>query len=187
MAAELERTGASVAFLGIIDSTFNHNDAPLPLERLRSLYRDELSEESRLRLTHDLVKEWQQAENDLAGFGRYEQWRWLLEDWTAQQRLQLTAPPEVVTFALAAMRNARQWLREFAAPVDLSVGISGWWATATLAQDPNLLSTWTGLYGRQLSWQSVEGDHDSILREPRFHRQFATALEQAHSAAWGQP
>lgn len=186
VANEIERTGEEVAFLAVVDSTLKDNDTPLSPDQLQALYAEELTGESRRRFDEELAREWAQLAGSLTGLGRYEQWRYLLVDWTAHHHLQLAAAPEVVAFALETMRHARRWVRAYQPPV-LRCPIIGWWADDTLAGDPDLIGHWSRLYGHRLRRKTVPGHHDGLLQEPLFQRQFSGALEQAQAARQVQP
>lgn len=182
VADELERSGEEVAFLATIDSTFKDNDDSLTFEQLQALYLDELTEESWRRFVAQPEEKLAQLKAHLQGLGKYEQLCYLLQVWTPNRSLELKAAPEVVDFALETMRHARQWVRQFHAPV-LETDVHSWWATDTLQQDDQVMAAWAKLYSDRLYHHTVPADHDNILREPLFLNQFRLRLAEAQTTA----
>jgi amino acid adenylation domain-containing protein len=174
LARLLEDQGEAVSMLSLIDTTFHAGDEPLTFDELRTALHDELTREGRDRLAalpEDALGELRQH---TARLGKVDQLHHAILEWAPRHALTLTVPAAYVESHLAAMRAARDWLRDYTPPRVRST-LHLWWAEGTLRHHPKLPGEWDAI-GSTTVHHHLPGDHESVLGEPAFHRAFNVLL-----------
>ena len=172
---QLEQRGERVAFLALLDTTFETADEPLPMDQLLALCRAELTAGSAARLDALPATAHQRLRAATEGSGRLAQLRHLLLDWAPRQGLTLAAPDEAVHLVLDTMHSARAWVAGYTPPV-VAADLHMWWAHDTLARHPGLPRAWQAMTRGQTHHTTVPGDHDTILHAPALHESFRESL-----------
>lgn len=171
---QLEAQGQAVEWLGLFDSTFHAEDETLAWDALQAMVQQELSSDSRPRLTAQCLTELCTA---TAGLGRVEQLRFALLEWTSANGLGLNTPLAYVEHTLNVMADARRWVSGYSVPV-VQATLQLWWAEQTLVEHPNLPAQWDAISQRTCHHQ-VAADHDTILGQSAFHEQLNKSLAMA--------
>ncbi|MBY8947247.1 amino acid adenylation domain-containing protein [Pseudomonas sp. SH10-3B] len=171
LARQLEAQGQAVEWLGLFDSTLHAEDESLDWEALYALVEQELSSDSRSRLTAPSLAQLRKA---TAGFGRVEQLRFALLQWVDANGLELSAPRAYVEQTLNVMADARRWVSAYSVPAVNTV-LHLWWAEQTIIERPSLPVQWDAASQRTRHYH-VAGDHDTILGQTAFHEQLSKSL-----------
>lgn len=167
LAQQLERLGETVAWVGLIDTTFAVEDDPMEADALLAVLRGELVTDGREALAAMPASAIADLRQHVAPLGRLAQLKHVLLDWPARHGLRLDAPIAYVEAQLETMHAARRWLQGYAPP-PVQATRHHWWAHATLADRPDLRAQWDALGGNAVHAR-MPGDHDSILGEPTLH------------------
>ncbi|MGL4317006.1 MAG: non-ribosomal peptide synthetase [Pseudomonas sp.] len=171
---QLEEQGQTVEWLGLFDSTFHTEDETLTWDALYGIVQQELSSDSRQRLTAQCLTALQTATAELS---RVEQLRFALLQWASENGLSLIAPLAYVEQILDEMADARRWVNGYSVPV-VRATLHLWWAEQTLVERPKLPAQWDAISQRTYHYQ-VAADHDTLLVQPAFHEQLNKSLATA--------
>ncbi|WP_283188198.1 amino acid adenylation domain-containing protein [Pseudomonas sp. PMCC200344] len=171
---QLEAQGQAVEWLGLFDSTFHAEDETLTWDALQAIVQQELSSDSRQRLTAQCLTELRTATAEL---GRVEQLRFALLEWASAYGLELNAPLAYVEQTLNVMADARRWVSGYSVPI-VQATLQLWWADQTLVEHPTLPAQWDAISQRTCHHQ-VAADHDTILGQSAFHEQLNKSLAMA--------
>jgi thioesterase domain-containing protein len=171
---QLEAQGQTIEWLGLFDSTFHAEDETLAWDALQAIVQQELSSDSRQRLTAQCLTELRTATAELS---RVEQLRFALLQWASANGLSLNAPMAYVEQTLNVMADARRWVNGYSVPV-VQATLQLWWAEQTLVERPTLPAQWDAISQRTCH-HPVAADHDTILGQSAFHEQLNKSLAMA--------
>ena len=171
---QLEAQGQTVEWLGLFDSTFHAEDETLAWDALQAIVQQELSSDSRQRLTAQCLAQLHTATAEL---DRVEQLRFALLQWANANGLSLKAPLAYVEQTLEVMADARRWVNGYSVP-SVRATLHLWWAEQTLIERPTLPAQWDAISQRTCHHQ-VAADHDTILGQSAFHEQLNKSLAMA--------
>jgi amino acid adenylation domain-containing protein len=171
---QLEAQGQTIEWLGLFDSTFHAEDETLAWDALQAIVQQELSSDSRQRLTAQCLTELRTATAELS---RVEQLRFALLQWASANGLSLNAPLAYVEQTLNVMADARRWVSGYSVPV-VQATLQLWWAEQTLVERPTLPAQWDAISQRTCH-HPVAADHDTILGQSAFHEQLNKSLAMA--------
>lgn len=174
---QLEGQGQTVQWLGLFDSTFHAEDDSLAWDALFAVIEQELSSESRQRLTALDRQCLEQLRTATAEMGRVDQLRFALLQWASANGLTLNAPQAYVERTLNVMADARRWVNGYSVP-SVAAPLHLWWADQTLAERPALPAQWDAI-SRRTCHYSLAADHETILGQPAFHEQLNESLATA--------
>ncbi|MBD9465801.1 non-ribosomal peptide synthetase [Pseudomonas sp. Pdm06] len=175
-AARLESLGEQVAFLGIIDSQYQHH---APEDSVQALL-----ESAALSLTSDsqtVLRQLPQATlaallgqlDALPPAARLPE----LAQWARQQGLQLDGDSwEHLQTRLRYQQHTQHLLATFK-PAPLSCPVHVWWADDTLEQAEFADPHWEHLSTGPLTREVIPAQHLTILEQPALHQQLAARLE----------
>lgn len=175
-AARLESQGEQVAFLGIIDSQYQHHAQEDSVEALL--------ESAALSLTSDsqtVLRQLPQATlaalleqlDALPPAARLPE----LAQWARQQGLQLDGDSwEHLQTRLRYQQHTQHLLATFK-PAPLSCPVHVWWADDTLEQAEFADPHWEHLSTGPLTREVIPAQHLTILEQPALHQQLAARLE----------
>ncbi|WNW10414.1 amino acid adenylation domain-containing protein [Pseudomonas sp. DTU_2021_1001937_2_SI_NGA_ILE_001] len=175
-AALLERQGERVAFLGIVDSQYQHQTSPDSVDALLAEASPALSADSQVRL-QQLPTELRAAlVAQLEALPASERLAALVQ-WARQQGLQLQDDSwEHLQVRLRYQQHTQHLLATFQPP-RLSCDVHVWWASATLADSDFVDPQWERLSQGRLTRAVLQAQHLTILEQPALHQQLGELLE----------
>jgi len=182
-AARLERLGETVAFLGILDSQYQHQAWEDSVEALLESAAPALTPDSQAvlrQLPPPLMAGLTEQLSALPPSQRLPE----LAQWARQQGLQLDGDSwEHLQTRLRYQQHTQHLLSTFQAP-RLSCPVHVWWASDTLAENGFADPRWEQLSSGPLTREVIQAEHLSILEQPALHQQLAARLEAiaAHGA-----
>ncbi|WP_338486612.1 amino acid adenylation domain-containing protein [Pseudomonas trivialis] len=174
-AAQLERCGEQVAFLGILDSQYARSADEDSIETLLADATQALTANSQAVLRGLPAPAKTELTAQLAALPAAQRLP-ALAQWAQQQGLQLDGDSwEHLHTRLGHQRQTRQLLASFQPP-RLHCPVQVWWADATLGAadfaDPQWQQLSSGAYTREV----VQAQHLNILAQPSVHQQLAAGL-----------
>ncbi|MCM2461443.1 amino acid adenylation domain-containing protein [Pseudomonas sp. CG7] len=174
-AARLESQGEEVAFLGIIDSQYQHQAPEDSVEALLESASQALTLDSQavLRQLPTPIMTALLAQLDaLPPAARLPE----LVQWARQQGLQLDGDSwEHLQTRLRYQQHTQHLLATFK-PVRLSCPVHVWWASDTLAQAEFADPHWENLSSGPLTREVIAAQHLTILEQRALHEQLAARL-----------
>ncbi|WP_458132030.1 non-ribosomal peptide synthetase [Pseudomonas sp. R3-41] len=174
-AARLESQGEEVAFLGIIDSQYQHQAPEDSVEALLESASQALTLDSQavLRQLPTPIMTALLAQLDaLPPAARLPE----LVQWARQQGLQLDGDSwEHLQTRLNYQQHTQHLLATFK-PVRLSCPVHVWWASDTLAQAEFADPHWENLSSGPLTREVIAAQHLTILEQRALHEQLAAHL-----------
>ncbi|WP_411387334.1 non-ribosomal peptide synthetase [Pseudomonas sp. MPB03] len=174
-AARLESQGEEVAFLGIIDSQYQHQAPEDSVEALLESASQALTLDSQavLRQLPTPIMTALLAQLDaLPPAARLPE----LVQWARQQGLQLNGDSwEHLQTRLNYQQHTQHLLATFK-PVRLSCPVHVWWASDTLAQAEFADPHWENLSSGPLTREVIAAQHLTILEQRALHEQLAARL-----------
>lgn len=174
-AARLESQGEEVAFLGIIDSQYQHQAPEDSVEALLESASQALTLDSQavLRQLSTPIMTALLAQLDaLPPAARLPE----LVQWARQQGLQLDGDSwEHLQTRLRYQQHTQHLLATFK-PVRLSCPVHVWWASDTLAQAEFADPHWENLSSGPLTREVIAAQHLTILEQRALHEQLAARL-----------
>ncbi|MBV4495935.1 amino acid adenylation domain-containing protein [Pseudomonas sp. SWRI12] len=174
-AARLESQGEEVAFLGIIDSQYQHQAPEDSVEALLESASQALTLDSQavLRQLSTPIMTALLAQLDaLPPAARLPE----LVQWARQQGLQLDGDSwEHLHTRLRYQQHTQHLLATFK-PVRLSCPVHVWWASDTLAQAEFADPHWENLSSGPLTREVIAAQHLTILEQRALHEQLAARL-----------
>ena len=174
-AARLESQGEEVAFLGIIDSQYQHQAPEDSVEALLESASQALTPDSQavLRQLPSPIMAALLAQLDaLPPAARLPE----LVQWARQQGLQLDGDSwEHLQTRLRYQQHTQHLLATFK-PVRLSCPVHVWWASDTLAEAAFVDPHWEELSSEPLTREVIAAQHLTILEQRALHEQLAARL-----------
>lgn len=174
-AARLESQGEEVAFLGIIDSQYQHQAPEDSVEALLESASQALTPDSQavLRQLPPPIMAALLAQLDaLSPAARLPE----LVQWARQQGLQLDGDSwEHLQTRLRYQQHTQHLLATFQ-PARLSCPVHVWWASDTLAQPDFADPQWERLSSGPLTREVIAAQHLTILEQRALHEQLAARL-----------
>ncbi|NUT84447.1 non-ribosomal peptide synthetase [Pseudomonas brassicacearum] len=174
-AARLESLGEDVAFLGIIDSQYQHQPPQDSVEALLESASQALTADSQavLRQLPPPIMAALLAQLDaLPPAARLPE----LVQWARQQGLQLDGDSwEHLQTRLRYQQHTQHLLATFK-PARLSCPVHVWWASDTLAQADFADPQWERLSSGPLTREVIAAQHLTILEQRALHEQLAARL-----------
>lgn len=174
-AARLESQGEAVAFLGIIDSQYQHQAPEDSVEALLESASQALTPDSQavLRQLPPSIMAALLAQLDaLPPAARLPE----LVQWARQQGLQLDGDSwEHLQTRLHYQQHTQHLLATFK-PARLSCPVHVWWASDTLAQGDFADPQWERLSSGPLTREVIAAQHLTILEQRALHEQLAARL-----------
>ncbi|ALQ03238.1 non-ribosomal peptide synthetase [Pseudomonas brassicacearum] len=174
-AARLESQGEEVAFLGIIDSQYQHQAPEDSVEALLESASQALTPDSQavLRQLPPPIMAALLAQLDaLPPAARLPE----LVQWARQQGLQLDGDSwEHLQTRLRYQQHTQHLLATFQ-PARLSCPVHVWWASDTLAQPDFADPQWERLSSGPLTREVIAAQHLTILEQRALHEQLAARL-----------
>ncbi|WP_058542687.1 non-ribosomal peptide synthetase [Pseudomonas fluorescens] len=174
-AARLESQGEDVAFLGIIDSQYQHQAPQDSVEALLESASQALTADSQavLRQLPPPIMAALLAQLDaLPPAARLPE----LVQWARQQGLQLDGDSwEHLQTRLRYQQHTQHLLATFK-PARLSCPVHVWWASDTLAQPDFADPQWERLSSGPLTREVIAAQHLTILEQRALHEQLAARL-----------
>lgn len=174
-AARLESQGEAVAFLGIIDSQYQHQAPEDSVEALLESASQALTPDSQavLRQLPPPIMAALLAQLDaLPPAARLPE----LVQWARQQGLQLDGDSwEHLQTRLRYQQHTQHLLATFK-PARLSCPVHVWWASDTLAQPDFADPQWERLSSGPLTREVIAAQHLTILEQRALHEQLAARL-----------
>ncbi|MCG6575817.1 amino acid adenylation domain-containing protein [Pseudomonas sp. AF32] len=175
-AARLESLGETVAFLGIIDSQYQHREADDSVEALWESAVPSLTVDSQAvlrQLPPPVLTSLMQQLAALPAAQRLAE----LAQWARQQGLQLDGDSwDHLQTRLRYQQHTEHLLSTFEPP-RLSCPVHVWWASDTLAEAAFADPHWEGLSSGPFTRQVIAAQHLTILEQPALHEQLAARLE----------
>ncbi|MBZ9779959.1 amino acid adenylation domain-containing protein [Pseudomonas sp. REP124] len=175
-AAHLERAGEQVAFLGVVDSQYQHQAPEDSVEALLASAVPALTADSQTLMRQlptaalDALTAQLQA---LAPADRLPE----LVQWARQQGLQLDGDSwEHLQTRLRYQQHTQHLLATFQPP-RLSCDVHLWWASDTLADSAFVDPYWERLSSGRLTREVIQAQHLTILEQPALHQQLGAQLE----------
>jgi amino acid adenylation domain-containing protein len=170
-AAQLERAGEDVAFLGIVDSQTQRSTATQSLEALLQAAAEQLDGESQQRLS--ALAEAARAhllERTL------DEWPLALAQWARQQGLQLAGDSwEQLEYRLRQHAHTQTLIGTFR-PATLRCPLHLWWASATLQAEDFSAPDWRSLSQGPSHEQIIAAQHLDILRQDAWQQALVERL-----------
>lgn len=174
-AARLESQGQAVAFLGIIDSQYQHQAPEDSVEALLESASQALTPDSQSvlrRLPPPIMATLLEQLDALPPAARLPE----LVQWARQQGLQLDGDSwEHLQTRLRYQQHTQHLLATFK-PVRLSCPVHVWWASDTLAQADFADPHWEDLSSGPLTREVITAQHLTILEQRALHEQLAARL-----------
>ncbi|WP_413795489.1 MULTISPECIES: non-ribosomal peptide synthetase [unclassified Pseudomonas] len=174
-AARLESQGEEVAFLGIIDSQYQHQAPEDSVEALLESASQALTPDSQAvlrRLSPPIITALLAQLGALPPAARLAE----LVRWARQQGLQLDGDSwEHLQTRLNYQQHTQHLLATFN-PVRLSCPVHVWWASDTLAQAEFADPHWEDLSSGPLTREVIAAQHLTILEQRALHEQLAARL-----------
>ncbi|MBT2339585.1 MULTISPECIES: non-ribosomal peptide synthetase [Pseudomonas] len=175
-AARLESQGENVAFLGIIDSQYQHQAPEDSVEALLESASQALTPDSQImmrQLPAPIMAALTAQLNALPPAARLPE----LVQWARQQGLQLDGDSwEHVQTRLRYQQHTQHLLASFK-PAQLSCPVHVWWASDTLAQAEFVDPQWERLSSGPLTREVIQAQHLTLLEQRALHQQLAARLE----------
>ncbi|AXP03743.1 amino acid adenylation domain-containing protein [Pseudomonas fluorescens] len=174
-AARLESQGEKVAFLGIIDSQYQHQAPQDSVEALLESASQALTPDSQAvlrQLSAPIMAALLERLDALPPAARLPE----LVQWARQQGLQLDGDSwEHLQTRLRYQQHTQHLLATFK-PARLSCPVHVWWASDTLAQADFADPHWEGLSSGPLTREVISAQHLTILEQRALHEQLAARL-----------
>lgn len=174
-AARLESQGQAVAFLGIIDSQYQHQAPEDSVEALLESASQALTPDSQSvmrRLPPPIMAALLEQLDALPPAARLPE----LVQWARQQGLQLDGDSwEHLQTRLRYQQHTQHLLATFK-PARLSCPVHVWWASDTLAQADFADPHWEDLSSGPLTREVITAQHLTILEQRALHEQLAARL-----------
>lgn len=174
-AARLESQGQAVAFLGIIDSQYQHQAPEDSVEALLESASQALTPDSQSvmrRLPPPIMAALLEQLDALPPAARLPE----LVQWARQQGLQLDGDSwEHLQTRLRYQQHTQHLLATFK-PARLSCPVHVWWASDTLAQADFADPHWEDLSSGPLTREVITAQHLTILEQRALHEQLAAHL-----------
>jgi len=174
-AAHLESQGEAVAFLGIIDSQYQHQASEDSVEALLESASQALTLDSQAvlrQLPASIMNALLAQLGALPPAARLPE----LVQWARQQGLQLDGDSwEHLQTRLRYQQHTQHLLATFK-PVRLSCPVHVWWASDTLAQAEFADPHWEDLSSGPLTREVIPAQHLTILEQRALHEQLAARL-----------
>ena len=174
-AARLESQGEEVAFLGIIDSQYQHQAPQDSVEALLESASQALTPDSQAvlrQLPAPIMAALLERLDALPPAARLAE----LVQWARQQGLQLDGDSwEHLQTRLRYQQHTQHLLATFK-PARLSCPVHVWWASDTLAQADFADPHWEGLSSGPLTREVISAQHLTILEQRALHEQLAARL-----------
>jgi amino acid adenylation domain-containing protein len=174
-AARLESQGQAVAFLGIIDSQYQHQAPEDSVEALLESASQALTPDSQSvmrRLPPPIMAALLEQLDALPPAARLPE----LVQWARQQGLQLDGDSwEHLQTRLRYQQHTQHLLATFK-PARLSCPVQVWWASDTLAQADFADPHWEDLSSGPLTREVITAQHLTILEQRALHEQLAARL-----------
>ncbi|WP_338474601.1 amino acid adenylation domain-containing protein [Pseudomonas sp. MS646] len=175
-AARLESLGEQVAFLGIIDSQYQHQAPEDSVQALLESAVEALTPDSQAlmrQLPAPLMSALTAQLDALPAAARLPE----LVQWARQQGLQLDGDSwEHLQTRLRYQQHTQHLLASFK-PARLSCPVHVWWASDTLAQADFADPHWERLSSGSLTRDVIPAQHLTVLEQPAFQQQLAARLE----------
>ncbi|UZE26148.1 amino acid adenylation domain-containing protein [Pseudomonas sp. B21-056] len=175
-AAHLERQGEAVAFLGILDSQYQHQAPEDSVEALLESASQALTPDSQTlmrQLPPPVMATLTAQLSALPPGARLPE----LVQWARQQGLQLDGDSwEHLQTRLRYQQHTQHLLASFK-PARLSCPVHVWWASDTLAQAEFVDPHWERLSSGPLTRDVVQAQHLTLLEQGALHQQLAARLE----------
>jgi amino acid adenylation domain-containing protein len=175
-AAHLERQGEAVAFLGILDSQYQHQAPEDSVEALLESASQALTPDSQTlmrQLPPPVMATLTAQLSALPPGARLPE----LVQWARQQGLQLDGDSwEHLQTRLRYQQHTQHLLASFK-PARLSCPVHVWWASDTLAQAEFVDPHWERLSSGPLTRDVVQAQHLTLLEQGALHQQLAACLE----------
>ncbi len=176
MAARLEQLGATVAFLGILDTQFVDEEAAGRqataldcLERFAAIEGRDidslLSEADRDHL--------RQISAELPSDRERYVYAAL---WGQERGFWRNISAELMNFIYSDRENALRMIRDLRLP-RINASMHVWWATETLALTEDVPIDWRASTRGAVRTEVVGGNHEQIVRDPRVHAQLQLILQ----------
>ncbi|MGY2314636.1 non-ribosomal peptide synthetase [Pseudomonas sp. SDO5522_S412] len=174
-AAQLERCGEQVAFLGILDSQYQRQDEDDSVEALLDSAAQALTVDSQARLRNLPASVSTALTARLATLPAAERLP-ALAQWAHQQGLQLQGDSwEHLHTRIGYQQHTQQLLASFQPP-RLSCPVHIWWADATLQAADFADPQWEQLSSGPWVRDVVQAQHLNILEQPTMHQQLIVGL-----------
>ncbi|MCQ6255267.1 amino acid adenylation domain-containing protein [Pseudomonas sp. Q11] len=174
-AARLESQGEAVAFLGIIDSQYQHQAPEDSVEALLESASQALTPDSQSvlrQLPPPIMAALREQLDALPPAARLPE----LVQWARQQGLQLDGDSwEHLQTRLNYQQHTQHLLATFR-PVRLNCPVHVWWASDTLAQADFADPRWQDLSSGPLTREVITAQHLTILEQRALHEQLAARL-----------
>ncbi|MET3456055.1 non-ribosomal peptide synthetase [Pseudomonas kilonensis] len=174
-AARLESQGEEVAFLGIIDSQYQHQAPEDSVEALLESASQALTPDSQAvlrQLPPPIMAALLEQLGALPPAARLPE----LVQWARQQGLQLDGDSwEHLQTRLNYQQHTQHLLATFK-PVRLNCPVHVWWASDTLAQAEFADPHWEDLSSGPLTREVISAQHLTILEQHALHEQLAARL-----------
>lgn len=174
-AAQLERCGEQVAFLGILDSQYQRQDEDDSVEALLDSAAQALTVDSQARLRHLPAPVTTALTARLATLPAAERLP-ALAQWAHQQGLQLQGDSwKHLHTRIGYQHHTQQLLTSFQPP-RLSCPVHIWWADATLQAADFADPQWEQLSSGPWVRDVVQAQHLNILEQSTMHQQLVVGL-----------
>lgn len=174
-AAHLERAGEQVAFLGVVDSQYQHQAPEDSVEALLASAVPALTADSQTlmrQLPPAVLAQLSAQLQDLPPAARLPE----LVQWARQQGLQLDGDSwEHLQTRLRYQQHTQHLLATFQAP-RLSCDVHVWWASDTLADSAFVDPHWEQLSSGRLTREVIQAQHLTILEQPTLQQQLGAQL-----------
>ena len=175
-AAQLERQGEQVAFLGIVDSQYQRQAPEDSVEALLASAAQALTPDSQAvlrQLPQPILTALIQKLEALSPPSRLPE----LVQWARQQGLQLDGDSwEHLQTRLRYQQHTQHLLATFQPP-RLSCEVHIWWASDTLADTDFADPHWERLSSGSLTREVIQAQHLTILEQRTLHQQLVARLE----------
>ncbi|WP_422777632.1 non-ribosomal peptide synthetase [Pseudomonas mediterranea] len=175
-AARLESQGEQVAFLGILDSQYQHQAPEDSVEALLESAAQALTLDSQTlmrQLPPAVITALTAQLGALPPAARLPE----LVQWARQQGLQLDGDSwDHLQTRLRYQQHTQHLLASFK-PAQLSCPVHVWWASDTLAQAEFVDPHWERLSSGPLTREVIQAQHLTILEQGALHQQLAAHLE----------
>ncbi|HET6375130.1 MAG TPA: thioesterase domain-containing protein, partial [Methylocella sp.] len=173
VAAQLARSGASVGFLGLIDTD-------LPQALAEDDWKGRLADflknpEDRKRLDEMPSQAARDIENVLAGLAPLDRPA-AAAIWGREKGLWLTdIPMDALRLETSLWRHV-SLIEETFRPPSFAGNLHVWWARGSLGQGGAPPADWANLTGAKTCVTVIDGDHNSIISSPDLHASIREAL-----------
>ncbi len=175
-AARLEREGELVAFLGIVDSQYQHQAPEDSVEALLASATEALTADSQAllrQLPPPLLAALIEQLDSLPPAQRLPE----LVQWARRQGLQLEGDSwEHLQTRIGYQQHTQRLLASFQPP-RLNCPVHVWWASDTLTDSDYADPNWEQLSSGPLTREVIAAQHLTILEQHALHQQLAAHLE----------